>query len=70
MSDAVPQEASVTPNVWRYSLERGTEYWKKQIIKEMAVFERKDRQAWIVDANYDIKVVAKKMEMFYIKKVE
>ena len=36
----------------------------------MAVFERKDRQAWIVDANYDIKVVAKKMEMFYIKKVE
>ena len=70
MSDAVPQEASVTPNVWRYPIERGTEYWKKQIIKEMAVFERKDRQAWIVDANYDIKVVAKKMEMFYIKKVE
>lgn len=68
MSDAVPEEAVVTPNAWRYPVEKGAEYWRNKIMNQLSDFEREDRQQCIIDANYDIKAVAKKMELFYIKK--
>ena len=68
MSEAVPKEAVVTPNAWRYSVEKGPIYWKEKIAEKLKNFERKDRQQWIVENNYDIKAVAKRMELFYREK--
>lgn len=65
-SSTIPDEAVVTSNVWKYSLDDGAKKWKDNILKVMQEYQRKDTYNDIVNAGFDVVHTAKQMEEFYI----
>ena len=68
LSDAVPNEAVLTPGTWKLPLEWGAERWAVEITEKLKSFKRMDNYKRIVEGGYDIKRLAKSMEIFYLSK--
>lgn len=64
-SDAIPQEAIVTQNVWQYSLELGAKQWKDNILNVLEQYIRKDAYQEVVKSGFDILQTTKDLEKFY-----
>lgn len=65
-SDTVPKEAKITNSFTFISLEKGANFWADEILKYPYELPRKNVSKQIIEAGYDIKTSAKKMEDFYI----
>lgn len=63
-STCISEEATITPCAHRIPLDRGAEYWAKEILTANL-----DRQNWmdkIADSGFDINIEAKKLQNFYL----
>ena len=69
VSSAIQDEAILTDNVWRYSLEWDAERWADKIINELQNFDRKDTSEKVIRAGYDVFENAKLLEQFYVDHV-
>ena len=70
MSDHVSSECIVTKGlVSCKKLEDSAEEWAKHILMQ-AKLQRENHRQEIIDAGYDIKIAAKKLEKFYLSQVE
>ncbi|RGY78898.1 glycosyltransferase family 1 protein [Dorea sp. AM58-8] len=67
-SDAIPEEAIITPDVTCIPLSKSSDEWARIIEGKIQKYQRKDNYSYIMDANYDIKQVAKNIEEFYLEK--
>lgn len=67
VSSAIQDEAILTKNVWRYSLNLSAEKWAAEILKRLEIFERKDTTKEVVEAGYDAAHTAKLLENFYCR---
>lgn len=67
-SNAIPDEAILTPSVWKFPLKWGAERWATEINKKIQFFKRVDNYKLIVKGGYDIKKLSKAMEQFYLNK--
>lgn len=68
-TDTLPKEIDVTPLLYRMSLEKGCESWAKVIIMAKEnTYAHKNMRQYIVDANYDMAVLAKYIEAYYMRK--
>lgn len=68
-SENIPQEAIMTENVWRYSLDAGAEKWAKSIVDVVQCYERKDTKKYIEQKKFDIKGITAELEKFYLKQM-
>lgn len=68
-TDTLPREINISPLIYRISLNESPEKWAKKV-EEAAnnVMAHTDMKKFIVDANYDISLLAKEMQDFYLKK--
>lgn len=69
-SDAIQQEAIITQNAWRYSLQGGAAVWAENILRETKDFHRKDTQQDIIRAQFDIRSTACDLQAFYLQHVK
>lgn len=67
VSDAVPKDAALTDCIQFLPLEKSPEAWADAIEKKIQECPRKDRQAEIVTAGYDIQNAAKKLEQLLLE---
>lgn len=65
MSDSITDEIKITDTIEFISLNKGAEYWANAILKYSNV-NRKDTYEEIVNAGYEAKRAAKKLEKYYI----
>lgn len=67
-SDAVPQEANISPVYTAIELEKGAAEWAKIIVGRTENREpRRDMTEYVVKAGYDAKTLAKELEEYYLK---
>lgn len=70
-SDAVPEEANISPLYTAIPLSSSAAEWAKIIVnKYQSAGERSDAGETVQKAGYDIKDVAKELQKFYLEKVE
>lgn len=65
VSDTVPDEAIVSDNIWKLSLNSSAEEWTSVIVKQIKTFSRKDSTASVRKAGYDIKTEVCDLISFY-----
>lgn len=68
-STGVSEEAAITGNVWRISLEERPDVWADQILDTLQRYERHDTQKEIIIGGFDIKEIAAEMQEFYLQHV-
>lgn len=70
-TDTLPIEIDVSPLIYRLSLERSADEWAGVVIKAADNPQRhKNMKPYIVKANYDMDVLAKRMQAFYINSAQ
>lgn len=68
-TDTLPMEINVSPLIYRLSLERPAGEWADMVIKAADNSQRhKNMKPYIVEANYDMDTLAKRMQTFYLEK--
>lgn len=68
-TDTLPEEINVSPLIYRVSLNEKMEKWKRIILStQNNNYIHKDISKFIRNNNYDIAVVAKQLEDFYIER--
>lgn len=67
-SSAIPDEAIITDNVWKYDLNDGAEAWADHILETLHSYERKNTYNNIADAGFDIEAAAKQLQEFYLNR--
>lgn len=60
--------SNYTPDVTCIPLSKSSDEWARIIEGKIQKYQRKDNYSYIMDANYDIKQVAKNIEEFYLEK--
>lgn len=66
-STAVPDEANISPNYMAISLDEPAENWARMILERVqAGVEREKADKYVVEAGYDAKTLAKRMQNFYL----
>lgn len=67
-TDTLPIELDVTPLIYRVSLNAPIDKWVTTILNSSKnPLKHKNMKSYVVKANYDMDILAKKMEVFYIK---
>lgn len=66
ISDTVPIECDITGNVTAFSLAKGADFWAERILSYKDAYKKQDMYKKIVDAGYDIKSNAEKLQHFYL----
>ena len=66
ISDTVPTECDITGSVEFLSLAEGSDVWAQRILSYKGSYTNSDAYQQIVDAKYDIKLNAEKLQDFYI----
>lgn len=70
-SDNVPKEAKVTSLVHYLSLEESSEVWAQKILTQLDIHNpRESKHESVIEAGYDIDMVAKEMQHYYSYMVE
>lgn len=69
VSDAITKEVAVTDLVDFVSLSESPEIWAEKALAFVEGYERRNTQADIIKAGYDVKEVAELLEDFYFSKV-
>lgn len=64
-SDVLPAEAAVTKLLEPCSLEKGSNFWAKTILKYSSGYDRSDMKEEICEAGYDIYQTVRWLETFY-----
>ena len=70
ISDTVPMECDITGNVEALSLMKGADLWAERILSYKNSYKKQDTYDKIVDAEYDIKSNAEKLQNFYLSHYE
>ena len=66
-SDAVPQEANISPVFKSIPLSKNAKQWAEIIINDYSTREaRKDMSDYVIKAGYDTKELSKKLQEFYL----
>lgn len=67
-SDAVPNEANISPVFHSIPLTKSASEWAKIIVKtyENSTYRREDMSQYVIDGGYDIKDLATKLQHFYL----
>lgn len=65
-SHVIPDEAIVTENVWKLSIEDGAENWADVIMQVLEDYEREDTSKYIARAGFDVVQSARVLEEFYM----
>lgn len=70
-SDAVPNEANISPVFHSIPLTKGATEWAKIIVKTYNnnTYRREDMSQYVIDSGYDIKDLATKLQDFYLKQI-
>ena len=67
-SDAVPVEANISPVFTSIPLEKSAAEWAEIIVKKYDMREpRKDMSKYVIDARYDTKDLANRLQGFYLE---
>lgn len=66
-SDRITDEVIITDLVRTLSLEDSSLYWAKSILKEVSDYQRFDYSAKVESKGYDIKNIAEKLQLHYLK---
>ncbi len=70
-TDTLPKEINVTPLLKRMSLKLSPTEWANTIVDiSSSPFSHNNMYKNIVDNNYDIKIVSKKLEEFYLSRIK
>lgn len=68
-TDTLPTEISVSPLIYQMSLDESADEWAKLLLRAAENSQRHhDMKQYIIEANYDMDALAKKMEEFYLQK--
>lgn len=67
ISDTIPRDGILTDDVIQVSLAQKASYWAKKILEYYPTYKRCNNKGKILEANYDIKDNAKKLEQFYLE---
>lgn len=66
-SDAIPQEANISPVFKSIPLSKNAKQWAEIIVNDYSMREvRKDMSEYVVKAGYDIKELSNKLQEFYL----
>ena len=66
ISDTIPTECDITGSVEFLSLTEGSSVWAQRILSYKGSYTKSDTYQQIIDAEYDIKSNAEKLQDFYI----